>query len=96
MNFGTILDCLFVVEACLSSPSYLFQEKTYLKLNFLLSYYLCPGETFKVLMDGTGDFLETYYAVCQNLYSFSEFGYISDRKTQNYRIPGSNEVSISP
>ena len=31
-------------------------------------------------MDGTGDFLETYYAVCQNLYSFSEFGYISDRK----------------
>ena len=47
-------------------------------------------------MDGTGDFLETYYAVCQNLYSFSEFGYISDRKTRNYRIPGSNEVSISP
>ena len=47
-------------------------------------------------MDGTGDFLETYYAVCQYLYSFNEFGYISDRKTQNYRIPGSNEVSISP
>ena len=47
-------------------------------------------------MDGTGDFLETYYAVCQNLYSFSEFGYKSDIKTQNYRNAGSNEVSIPP
>ena len=47
-------------------------------------------------MDGTGDFLETHYAVCQNLYSFSEFGYKSDRKAQNYRNAGSNEVSIPP
>ena len=96
MNFATISDCLFVVVACLSSPWYSFQEKTYPKLNFLYSYYLCPGETFEVLMDGTGDFLETHYAVCQKLYSFSEFGYKSDRKTQNYRNAGSNEVSISP
>ena len=97
MNFATIrLSICFggLSEFTLMLSS--FQEKTYPKLNFLQSYYLCPGETFEVLMDGTGDFLETYYAVCQNLYSFSEFGYISDRKTQNYRIAGSNEVSISP